>query len=83
MQRALTGIASLALLTLTVGVEPANAQAYSPYSPPRAYTSQAYPAQGRALVRRGVPRAAPLSNPDSPAATGGGSLGYNQNLYNW
>jgi hypothetical protein len=30
-----------------------------------------------------VPRAAPFSNPDSPAATGGGNLGYNQNIYNW
>jgi|SRR4029077_4878042 hypothetical protein len=35
----------------------------------------------KAAVRRGVPRAAPFSaNPYSPAATGGGSLGYNQNL---
>ncbi len=23
------------------------------------------------------------NNSDSPAATGGGSIGYNQNLYNW
>jgi hypothetical protein len=30
-----------------------------------------------------VPRAAPFSNPDSPAATAGGNLGYNQNIYNW
>jgi hypothetical protein len=30
-----------------------------------------------------VPRAAPFSNPDSPEATGGGSLGYNQRIYNW
>jgi hypothetical protein len=30
-----------------------------------------------------VPRAPRFSNPDSPAATGGGSLGYNQNIYNW
>ena len=30
-----------------------------------------------------VPQTAPFSNPDSPAATGGGNLGYNQNIYNW
>jgi len=30
-----------------------------------------------------VPRSAPFSNPDSPTATGGGNLGYNQNIYNW
>ena len=30
-----------------------------------------------------VPRGSPPSDPNSPAATGGGSLGYNQNLYNW
>ena len=30
-----------------------------------------------------VPRTPRFSNPDSPAATGGGSLGYNQNIYNW
>jgi hypothetical protein len=30
-----------------------------------------------------VPRADPAFDPNSPAATGGGSVGYNQNLYNW
>jgi hypothetical protein len=30
-----------------------------------------------------VPSTPRFSNPDSPAATGGGSLGYNQNIYNW
>jgi hypothetical protein len=30
-----------------------------------------------------VPRAGPTFDPNSPAAAGGGSLGYNQNLYNW
>ncbi len=42
--------------------------------------------QGRGPVRRGgVPgnTSAFSNNPDSPAATGGGSLGYNQNLWNW
>jgi hypothetical protein len=83
MKGALIGIVSLGLLAVTLGVESANAQTYSPYSPPRAYSSQPYTPQSRGSVRRGVSRTAPLSNPDSPAATGGGSLGYNQNLYNW
>ena len=30
-----------------------------------------------------VPRRGPAFDPNSAAATGGGSLGYNQNLYNW
>jgi hypothetical protein len=30
----------------------------------------------------GAPRTAPLFNPDSPAATGGGSIGYNQ-FWKW
>jgi hypothetical protein len=30
-----------------------------------------------------VPSRRPAFDPNSPAATGGGSLGYNQNLYNW
>ena len=30
-----------------------------------------------------VPRTPRFSNPDSPEATGGGNLGYNQNIYNW
>jgi hypothetical protein len=30
-----------------------------------------------------VPRTAPLFNPYSPAATGGGSPGYNQSLVTW
>ncbi len=30
-----------------------------------------------------VPPGSLGGNSDSPAATGGGSIGYNQNLYNW
>ena len=30
-----------------------------------------------------VPSTRPYFNPNSPEATGGGSLGYNQNIYNW
>ena len=79
--RALTGIASVGILTVTVGVETANAQSYRRYGAARTYTSQAYTPQSRGLVRReGVPRAAPFSDPNSPEATGGGSLGYNRAL---
>jgi hypothetical protein len=83
MKRALIVILSVGILAVTIGVETANAQAYSPYSRPRTYRSPAYMPQNPASVSRGVPRTAPFSNPDSPAATGGGNLGYNQNLYNW
>ena len=30
-----------------------------------------------------LPRTAPFSNPNSPEATGGGSLGYNQTVPHW
>jgi hypothetical protein len=68
-----------------------------PYpSPP--YPSPPYPFQSRGWDRfgaprtapfyrynpdLGAPRTAPFFNPYSPAVTGGGSLGYNQNLWNW
>ena len=81
MKLALIAIASAGTLAMTAGVESANAQAYNPYSAPRTYASPPYPPQ--TSVRRGAPRAAPRYNSDSPEATGGGSLGYNQNLYNW
>jgi hypothetical protein len=79
MKRALTGIASVGILAVTVGVETANAQSYRRYGPARTYTSQAYTPQSRGLVRReGVLRTVPFSDPLSPEATGGGSLGYNR-----
>jgi len=80
MKRALTGIASVGILVVTVGVEAANAQSYRRYGPPRAYTPQAYPSQSRGSVPRGVPRNVPFFDPNSPEATGGGSLGYNRGL---
>jgi hypothetical protein len=80
MKRALTGIASVGILVATVGVEAANAQSYRRYGPPRAYTPQAYPSQSRGSVSRGVPRNARFFDPNSPEATGGGSLGYNRGL---
>ena len=40
MKRALTGIASVGILAVTVGVETANAQSYRRYGPARTYTLQ-------------------------------------------
>jgi hypothetical protein len=78
MKHALIGIISTVIVAVSAGVENANAQTYGPYGDSQAYTSRPYAAQSRSAVRGGVSR-----NPDSPAATGGGSLGYNQNLWNW
>jgi hypothetical protein len=84
MKRALIGIVSTVIFTVSVAVESANAHTYGPYGDSRAYTSRGYAAQSRSAVRGGVQRTAPLyRNPDSLQATGGGSLGYNQNLWNW
>jgi hypothetical protein len=81
MKRALIAVASVGTLAVTVGAETANAQSYRRYGPARTYTSQAYISQSRGSVRReGVPRTAPFSDPNSPEATGGGSLGYNRAL---
>jgi hypothetical protein len=81
MKRTLTGSASVGILAVTVGVETANAQSYRRYGPARTYTSQAYTPESRGSVRReGVPRTVPFSDPNSPEATGGGSLGYNQSV---
>jgi hypothetical protein len=81
MKRALIAVASVGILAVTLGVETANAQSYRRYGPARVYIPQAYPPQSRGSVRReGVPRTVPFSDPNSPEATGGGSLGYNQGL---
>jgi len=48
------------------------------------YTSQGYTPQSSGSVRRqGVPRTVPFSDPNSPEATGGGSLGYNRVVPHW
>ena len=84
MKRVLTGIASVGILAVTVGVETANAQSYRRYGPARTYTSPAYTPQIRGSVRReGVLRTTPFADPNSPEATGGGSLGYNRALPHW
>jgi hypothetical protein len=80
MKRALTGIASVGILAVTVGVETANAQSYRRYGPARTYTPQAYPPQSRGSIPRSVPRTVPFSDPNSPEATGGGNIGYNHGL---
>jgi hypothetical protein len=83
MKRALIGIASLGILAVTVGVETANAQPYRRYGPARTYTPQTYPPPSRGSVSRGVQRTVPFSDPNSPEATGGGSLGYNRTVPHW
>ena len=80
MKRALIGIASVGILAVTVGVWTANAQPYRRYGPARSYAPQAYPPQSRGSVSRGAPRTVPFADPNSPEATGGGSLGYNRGL---
>jgi len=84
MRPALTAIASVGVLAVTLGMETANAQPYRRYGPARTYMSQPYTPQSRGSVRReGVPRTAPFSDPNSPEATGGGSLGYNRSVPHW
>ena len=83
MKLALTGIASVGILAVTIGMEAANAQPYRRYGPARTYAPQAYPSQSRGSVPRGIPRTVPFSDPNSPEATGGGSLGYNRALPHW
>ena len=80
MKRALIGIASVGILAVTVAVETADAQPYRRYGPARTYAPQAYPPQSRGVVPRGVARTVPFADPNSPEATGGGSLGYNRGL---
>jgi hypothetical protein len=80
MKLALTGIASVGILAVTVGVETTNAQSYRRYGPARTYTPQPYPPQSRSVPRAGVTRTVPFSDPNSPEATGGGNIGYNRGL---
>ena len=79
MKRALIVIASVGILAVTVAMESANAQVTRPpyRAPP--------PPQSRSGDHLGAPlfsNTAPFSKPDSPAATGGGSLGNNQ-FWKW
>jgi hypothetical protein len=83
MKRALTCIASVGILAVTVGVETADAQPYRRYGPARTYAPQPYAPQSPGSVPRNVPRTVPFSDPNSPEATGGGSLGYNRTVPHW
>ena len=80
MKRALTGIATVGILAVAVGVETANAQSYRRYGATRTYTLQPYPPKAAGSIPRGVPRTVPFSDPNSPEATGGGNIGYNRGL---
>jgi hypothetical protein len=74
----------MGILAVTLGAEPANAQSYRRYGPARSYAPQPYPPQSRGPVRReGGLRTVPFSDPNSPEATGGGSLGYNRVVPHW
>jgi hypothetical protein len=92
MKRALIVIASVGILAVTVAMESANAQLTRQYRHPSASASPPYAFRSPGWDRLGAPRT-PFSNPhlpaprtaplpDSPAATGGGSLGYNQ-FWKW
>jgi hypothetical protein len=84
MRRALGVLAGMGVLAVTLGVETANAQSYRRYGPARSYAPQPYPPQSRRPVRReGGSRTLPFSDPNSPEATGGGSLGYNRTVPHW
>ena len=84
MKRALPAIAIVSILAMTVAVETANAQSHRRYGPARTYPAQPYTQQGGGSVRReGVARTTPFSDPNSPEATGGGSLGYNRVVPHW
>lgn len=84
MKRTLSVVASLGILAATLGLETAHAQSYRRYGPARAYAPQAYTPQSRGPVRgEGGSRTVPFSDPNSPEATGGGSLGYNRTVPHW
>ena len=69
MKCALTAIASVGILAVTVGVETAKAQSYRRYGPARTYNSPAYTPRG-SVRREGVLRTTPFADPNSPEATG-------------
>jgi hypothetical protein len=80
MKHAVFAIASVGIMATVVGVAAANAQSYRRYGATRAYTARPYPRQSRGSISRGVSRTVPFSDPNSPEATGGGSIGYNHGL---
>jgi hypothetical protein len=84
MKRTLSVLAGLGILAATLGLEAAHAQ-YRRDGRARTYGSQAYMPQSRGpgLRGEGGSRTVPFSDPNSPEATGGGSLGYNRTVPHW
>ena len=82
MKRTLSVIAGLSVLAATLGVATAHAQSYR-RSGARVYAPQAYTSQNRGPARREGGSRTPFSDPNSPEATGGGSLGYNRTVPHW
>jgi len=83
MKRTLSVIAGLGILAVTLGAVTAHAQSYRRSGPARAYAPQAYTPQSRGPARREGGSRTPFSDPNSPEATGGGSLGYNRTVPHW
>ena len=83
---AVTLAAALAVSLMAVSTaSPAFAQPSHQYAPMGAYRHQAHPRDDAASDRSGreafgMAGDHGFSDPNSPAATGGGSLGYNRNL---
>jgi len=68
-------IAAAAAATLAIGIATPAAAATHHAKGPAHYS-------GRPLYNVAPQSRAPV-NSDDPALTGGGSIGYNQNIYNW
>ena len=77
MKTLLGALALVAIMSAPAVAQRSRNYGYLSQSP----SSYRSPYSNQSLARSIVPRTGPLS--DSPAATGGGSLGYNQNLWNW
>ncbi len=69
-------IAALAGLALSIGVvAPASAAAH--------HVKASAHSVGRPALYDIAPQRRTPGNSDDPSLTGGGSIGYNQNIYNW
>jgi hypothetical protein len=87
-EKAMTSVAKLALLAAFAAAgasAPAFAQSATK-SPAVAATASHRPngsAHHNGRLFDSAPQNAPARDADAPSATGGGSIGYNQMLYNW
>ena len=93
----MTKFATLALVVAIVALGPAGpAMAQTGGASPsvattspkaKAFPAKAFPAKVAPRLARPLynmaPGSAPVNGRDDPAFTGGGSLGYNQMIYNW